>query len=172
MLAINFDFGASRRGPAPARPAAGATGGAAPRPADQAKVPDQAGGAAATTPPVRPANDAETVGEALRRGWGYATLTYTDIQPDRANAWKQGVIGQTLKEGRTEPAPDEWGTISAWAWGISRAIDYLETDKAVNPKQIAITGTSRLGKTVLWAGRKIRAWRRCSRWFPAKWGPR
>ena len=150
MLAISFGFGAGR-GPAP-RPAAGATGGAAARPADQANAPNQAGGAAVTALPVRPANDAETVGEALRRGWGYATLTYTDIQPDRANTWSQGVIGQTLKEGQMQPAPDEWGTISAWAWGISRAIDYLETDKAVNAKQIAITGTSRLGKTVLWAG--------------------
>ncbi len=169
MLAISFGFGAGR-GPAP-RPAAGATGGAAARPADQANAPNQAGGAAVTALPVRPANDAETVGEALRRGWGYATLTYTDIQPDRANTWSQGVIGQTLKEGQMQPAPDEWGTISAWAWGISRAIDYLETDKAVNAKQIAITGTSRLGKTVLWAGRKTRVWRRCSRSSPAKWGP-
>ncbi len=111
------------------------------------------GGPAADSPsPPRPASDAESVGEALRRGWGHATLTYSDIQPDRPNMWKQGVIGLTLKEGQAAPAPDEWGTISAWAWGISRAIDYLETDKAVNAKQIAITGTSRLGKTVLWAG--------------------
>jgi (4-O-methyl)-D-glucuronate---lignin esterase len=57
----------------------------------------------------------------------------------------------TLKDGQTRPAPNEWGTISAWAWGISRAIDHLESDNAVNPKQIAITGVSRLGKTVLWA---------------------
>ena len=91
------------------------------------------------------------------RGWGYATLTYSDIQPDRANQWTSGVIGLTLKEGQTQPAPDEWGTISAWAWGISRAIDYLETDKTVNPKQIAITGVSRLGKTVLWASAQGRA---------------
>ena len=57
-----------------------------------------------------------------------------------------------MKPGQTHPAPEEWGTISAWAWGISRSIDYLETDGAVNPKQIAIMGISRLGKTVLWAG--------------------
>jgi len=97
----------------------------------------------------RPPYDA--LGELLNRGWGYATLGYTDIQPDRANQWTSGVIGLTLKEGQMQPAPDEWGTISAWAWGISRSIDYLETEKAVNPKRIAITGVSRLGKTVLWA---------------------
>ena len=99
----------------------------------------------------------------LGRGWGYASLGYTDIQPDRADQWTSGVIGLTLKEGQTQPAPDEWGTISAWAWGISRAIDYLETDKAVNAKQIAITGASRLGKTVLWAGARTSASRPCSR---------
>lgn len=93
----------------------------------------------------------DTAGEAIRRGWGYASLGYTDIQPDRADRWNEGVIGLTLKEGQTRPAPDEWGTISAWAWGISRAIDYLETDRAVNRNEVAITGTSRLGKTVLWA---------------------
>jgi hypothetical protein len=94
----------------------------------------------------------DAVGAALEHGWGYASLGYTDIQPDRADQWTQGVIGLTLRPGQTRPAPDEWGTISAWAWGISRAIDYLETEKAVNPRQIAITGVSRLGKTVLWAG--------------------
>ena len=92
------------------------------------------------------------MGEVLGRGWGYASLIYTDIQPDRADRWTEGVIGLTLKPGQTRPAPDEWGTISAWAWGISRAIDYLETDPAVDAKRIAITGASRLGKTVLWAG--------------------
>jgi hypothetical protein len=94
----------------------------------------------------------DVITEVLKRGWGYASLGYTDIQPDRPNRWTEGVIGLTLKEGQTLPAPDEWGTISAWAWGISRCIDYFETDKAVNARQVAITGASRLGKTVLWAG--------------------
>jgi len=90
--------------------------------------------------------------EILARGWGYATVVYTEIQPDRANAWKDGVIGLTLASDQAEPRPDEWGTISAWAWGISRIIDYFETDKAVDAKHVAIQGFSRLGKTVLWAG--------------------
>jgi hypothetical protein len=94
----------------------------------------------------------DSVGEVLGRGWGFASLSYTDIQPDQADRWAEGVIGLTRKEGQTRPAPDEWGTISAWAWGISRAIDYLEADKAVDANHIAIMGVSRLGKTVLWAG--------------------
>jgi lysophospholipase L1-like esterase len=94
----------------------------------------------------------DPVAEVLSRGWGYATLGYNEIQPDRADRWTEGVIGLTLAEGQSRPAPDQWGTISAWAWGVSRAIDYFETDTAVNAKQVAISGASRLGKTVLWAG--------------------
>lgn len=89
--------------------------------------------------------------EVLGRGWGYATIGYGDIQPDRAGRWHEGVIGLTLKPGQDHPEPDAWGTISAWSWGISRVIDFFESDKSVNAKQIAITGMSRLGKTVLWA---------------------
>ncbi len=89
--------------------------------------------------------------DILAKGWGYATVGYNDIQPDRANAWTEGVIGASLAPGETQPGPGEWGTISAWAWGASRIIDYLETDKAVNGDRIAIHGFSRLGKTVLWA---------------------
>jgi len=111
------------------------------------------GNEAAKAAPARgPAAGFNSLGEVLGRGWAYASLNYGDIQPDRANAWNQGVVSLTLKEGQTQPAADEWGTISAWAWGISRAIDYLETNPAVNSKQVAITGASRLGKTVLWAG--------------------
>ena len=56
------------------------------------------------------------------------------------------------KEGQKHPAPDEWGTVSAWAWGVSRCIDYFESDRSFDPRRVAITGASRLGKTVLWAG--------------------
>ena len=95
-------------------------------------------------------SDPPVASEIIAKGWGYATVGYLDIQPDRADAWKEGVIGETLG-GRETPAADEWGTIGAWSWGISRILDYLETDKAVNAKQIAVHGHSRLGKTVLWA---------------------
>lgn len=99
-------------------------------------------------------SDPPVAAEILARGWGYATVGYQDIQPDRINTFNQGVIARSLAAGQQQPAPDEWGTISAWAWGISRIVDYLETDTAVNAKQIAIQGHSRLGKTVLWASAK------------------
>jgi hypothetical protein len=63
-----------------------------------------------------------------------------------------GVRQLYLAPGQKYRKPDEWGSLGAWAWGISRAVDYFETDKNVDAKRIAITGASRLGKTVLWAG--------------------
>jgi hypothetical protein len=101
-----------------------------------------------------PTGEPPVADDILARGWGYATVAYTEIQADRANAWKDGVIGLTFAPDQTEPKPDEWGSISAWAWGISRIMDYFETDKSVDAKRVAIQGFSRLGKTVLWAGAK------------------
>jgi len=96
-------------------------------------------------------NDPPVAADILARGWGYAMVGYQDIQPDRLNTLNQGVIGLTLPAGQQQPKPDEWGTISAWSWGLSRIIDYFETDKLVDAKKIAVQGHSRLGKTVLWA---------------------
>lgn len=89
---------------------------------------------------------------AIERGLGVATINYGDIDPDAPAAIEHGVRRLYLKEGQQEPAADEWGTISAWAWGISRVIDYFETDRDVDAKRVGIVGVSRLGKTVLWAG--------------------
>jgi len=92
------------------------------------------------------------VASALSRGIGVATFNYADVDPDALGAVAQGIRAVYLKPGQSEPAAGEWGAIAAWAWGISRAVDYLETDRAVDAKRIAITGVSRLGKTVMWAG--------------------
>jgi hypothetical protein len=88
----------------------------------------------------------------LAKGIGVASVYYGDIDPDFAGGVQLGVRRLYLKPGQTEPEPGEWGSIAAWAWGISRAMDYFETDKGVDAKRVGIMGISRLGKTVLWAG--------------------
>jgi hypothetical protein len=88
----------------------------------------------------------------LDAGLGVATFYYGDVDPDYPAGFSNGIRVRYLKPGQTERAPDEWGTISAWAWGMSRVEDYFETDKSIDAKRVAIHGISRLGKTVMWAG--------------------
>jgi hypothetical protein len=92
------------------------------------------------------------VEKILARGYGFATICYQNIEPDFKGAYVEGIRPLFFKPGETEPAPNEWGSIGAWAYGLSRAMDYLEKDKEVDAKRVAIMGHSRLGKTVLWAG--------------------
>jgi len=94
----------------------------------------------------------QNIDQFISQGIGFATIYYGDIEPDFAAGIKSGIRGYYLKPGTTYPAPDEWGAISAWAWGLSRAMDYFETDKQIDSKRVALFGVSRLGKTVLWAG--------------------
>lgn len=85
----------------------------------------------------------------VARGYAMAAFFTGDVDPDVDDAFRNGIHGMLDGGKRT---PDSWGTIAAWAWGASRCLDYLETDKAIAKGKVAIIGHSRCGKTALWAG--------------------
>ncbi|HEY0042549.1 MAG TPA: hypothetical protein VGB71_17870, partial [Flavisolibacter sp.] len=85
--------------------------------------------------------------QLLAKGWGYAVIVPTSYQADNGAGLTQGIIG-LVNKGQPRK-PDDWGTLKAWAWGASRALDYFETDKAVDAKRVVIEGLSRYGKAAL-----------------------
>lgn len=89
----------------------------------------------------------------LDRGYALATVYCGDLEPDFPEGWRQGVRA-ALHPARAEATfkPHDWAGISAWAWGLSRALDALEQDADVDGRRVAVMGHSRLGKTSLWAG--------------------
>jgi len=99
-------------------------------------------GAPAVTNPNPPASE-----QLLADGWGYAQIVPVSIQADNGAGLTRGIIGLTNKGQPRKP--DDWGALRAWAWGASRGLDYLETDRDVDAKHVGIEGVSRYGKAAL-----------------------
>lgn len=89
------------------------------------------------------------VEELMKQGLGLVTAYYGDLEPDHPEGWQSGI--RTSLKNELNLAEDQWGAIGAWAWGLSRIMDYLQTEKRINARQVALTGHSRIGKAALWA---------------------
>jgi dienelactone hydrolase len=103
-------------------------------------------------PTEQPLPGANLMQAILDRGYAVASIDAEELAPDSPEHYRKGVIG--LFSGRDEASrtADQWGAIGAWAWGLSRAMDYLLTDREFDGKRVAVIGHSRRGKTALWAG--------------------
>ena len=110
-------------------------------------APPSAGRGGFMPPPPPPGSDAPATEQLIVDGWGYAFINPASIQADNGAGLTKGIIG-LVNKGQPRK-PDDWGALRAWAWGASRALDYLETVGAVNGKQVGIEGVSRFGKAAL-----------------------
>lgn len=145
MMEFGFMFGPRPGGP---RPGAGAAA------KEAATKGEPAGGAAAKKAApqrgfggFRPPPGPSWQEQVVAKGWGYAIVIPNSIQADNGAGLTSGIIGLCNKG---QPRrPDDWGALRAWAWGASRALDYLETDPTVDAKQVGIEGLSRYGKAAL-----------------------
>jgi hypothetical protein len=104
------------------------------------------GGGTPPAGPPRPADPPATE-QLIADGWGYASINPASIQADNGAGLTSGIVGLANKGARRQP--EDWGALRAWAWGASRGLDYLETDKTVDAKKVGIEGVSRYGKAAL-----------------------
>jgi hypothetical protein len=98
----------------------------------------------------------------LSRGYGLANFNPNQIEPDKKDGYEKSIRKFYAKPDQNQPGPDlsaiaqakgdEWGAIGAWAWAMSRAVDYIVTDKDIDAMKVCIMGVSRYGKVVMWAG--------------------
>jgi lysophospholipase L1-like esterase len=98
-------------------------------------------------PPATAVSDPPATEQLIADGWGYAFIDPGSVQADNGAGLTKGIIG-LVNKGQPRK-PDDWGALRAWAWGASRGLDYLETDKAVDSKHVGIEGVSRYGKAAL-----------------------
>ena len=92
--------------------------------------------------------------ESVKRGYASATVCYHDIYPDEKdeNSWRKSVYNLFFAEESNDEFHTHASAISAWAWGLSRMLDCLETEPMIDSSRAFVHGHSRLGKTALWAG--------------------
>jgi hypothetical protein len=92
------------------------------------------------------------VRDIVGQGYALATAYYGDIDPDYDDGFENGVHALFPEYRCSDEHPERWGTIAAWAWGLSRLADALEQIEDIDSNQLMVVGHSRLGKTALWAG--------------------
>ena len=93
------------------------------------------------------------VATIINAGCGVATMYYWEVAPDKEE-FTTGIYPLFYQPNQVKPLPNEWGGLAAWAWGLSKAMDYLQSDKQVDAKRVIVLGHSRLGKAAIWAGAK------------------
>jgi hypothetical protein len=99
------------------------------------------------------------VREVLAMGWAYGSYDCGTVQADTGAGFGGGIIG-LVNRGRPRQ-PGDWGVLEAWAWGLSRTIDYLETDRSIDASRLGVEGHSRRGKTALLAAALDPRWAVC-----------
>ncbi|MDB5349958.1 MAG: hypothetical protein JWN86_1205 [Planctomycetota bacterium] len=144
MMEFGFSFGGPRPGGPPGKAATPKAGGDAAKKADDArpKAPPRGGFGG---PPGGGGPSWQQ--QVLAKGWGYAIIVPGSVQADNGAGLTRGIIGLCNKGQARKP--EDWGALRAWAWGASRALDYFETDKSVEAKQVGIEGLSRYGKAAI-----------------------
>lgn len=90
--------------------------------------------------------------EIIKRGYASATIHYSEIFPDLPEGFSESIFKLFYSDEELASPDKNFGAIGAWAWGLSRALDYLESDPDIDSARVAVHGHSRLGKTALWAG--------------------